>query len=204
TTVALSNLLPSRSQSSVGGYRDTIRDQLFAGMFDERLDEISQQPNAPFIRAIADRSLFPMPRTKEEASLQAIVANNGVDRGLAALVSELQRVSKYGFTQTELDREKQAMMLSYERAVTESPDRASDSRADEYTRNYLESEALPTIWQELAFHRRFLPEIKLTEINGLTRDWFPEQNRLIVVSAPDAAGVVLPDQTQLAAVVKEA
>src|SRR5215467_8277856 len=56
------------------------------------------------------------------------------------------------------------MMRSYERSVTESPDRESTSRADEYTRNFMQAEALPTIWQELAFHRRFLPEITLTEV----------------------------------------
>ena len=32
-------------------------------------------------------------------------------------------------------------MLGYERGVTESPDRESASRADEYTRNFLQSEA---------------------------------------------------------------
>ena len=85
--------------------------------------------------------------------LQALVANDGVSRGLAALVTELQRVARFGFTETELGRAKQAMMLSYERGVTESPDRESASRADEYTRNFLQEEALPTIWQELAFHR---------------------------------------------------
>ena len=89
--------------------------------------------------------------------LQALVPNDGVPRGLDALLTELQRVARFGFTATELARAKQAMMLSYERGVTESPDRESASRADEYTRNFLQGEALPTIWQELAFHRRFLP-----------------------------------------------
>ena len=41
--------------------------------------------------------------------------------------------------------------------MAESPDRESASRADEYTRNFLQDEALPTIWQELAFQRRFVP-----------------------------------------------
>ena len=86
------------------------------------------------------------------------------------------------------------MMAGYERVVTESPDRESASRADEYTRNFLQDEALPTIWQELAFHRRFVPGITLAEINALTGDWFPDQNRIVVVSAPDATGVVLPDR----------
>ena len=156
------------------------------------------------LRARADRGLFPTTPTHDEAELQALVANDGVANGLDALVTELQRVARFGFTATELAREKDAMMRSYERSVTESPDRESTSRADEYTRNFLQAEALPTIWQELAFHRRFLPEITLAEINALASDWFPERNRLVVVTAPEAAGAVLPTQAQLAEVVKRA
>ena len=204
TAVEISDLRPARNQASVGGYRDLMLDQLFSGMLGARLDELSQRENPPFIRAAASRALFPMPRTKDEAVLQALVPNDGVARGLDALVTELQRVARFGFTATELARAKQAMMLGYERVVTESPDRESASRADEYTRNFLEGEALPTIWQELAFHRRFVPDITLAEVNALAGDWFPERNRLVVVSAPEATGVVLPNQSQLAAVVKSA
>ena len=201
TAVAVSNLRPARDQGSVGGYRDIMLDQLFGAMLDARLDELSQRESPPFLRAAADRHLFPTPRTKDEAVLQALVSNDGVTRGLDALLTELQRVARFGFTEGELARAKEAMMRGYERVVTESPDRESESRADEYTRNFLQSEALPTIWQELAFHRRFMPAVTLTELNGLARDWFPDQNRVVIVSAPDAAGVVMPDQEALTKVV---
>jgi zinc protease len=204
TAVQISDLRPARNQGSVGGYRELMLDQLFAGMLGARLDEISQSANPPFLRAAAGRGLFPTAKTRDEAVLQALVSNDGVVRGVDALVTELQRVARFGFTATELARVKQAMMLGSERVVTESPDRESSSRADEYTRNFLEDEALPTIWQELAFHRRFVPGITLSEVNALTKDWFPDRNRLIVVSAPEAAGVVLPDQAQLASAVKTA
>jgi zinc protease len=204
TQVDLTDLRPARNQGSVGGYRALMVDQLFAAMLTSRLDELTQRENPPFIRAGADRSLFPMPRTKDEAALQALVSNDGVARGLEALVTELQRVARFGFTATELARAKQVMMAGYERVVTESPDRESASRADEYTRNFLQGEALPTIWQELAFHRRFVPEITLREVNALTSDWFPDQNRLVIVAAPDAAGLVLPGEAQLAAAVRTA
>ena len=72
------------------------------------------------------------------------------------------------------------------------------------TRNFLQREALPTIWQELAFHRRFIPDITLSEVNALADDWFPEGNRVVVVAAPEQAGVVLPAEAQLAAVVRAA
>ena len=204
TDVQLSDLRPARNQGSVGGYRDLMLDQLFASMLGDRLDELTQTANPPFLRAAAERGLFPAPRTRDEAILQALVANDGITKGLDALVTELQRVARFGFTPAELARAKQAMMAGSERVVTESPDRESASRADEYTRNFLEQEALPTIWQELAFHRRFVPGITLAEVNALAKDWFPDQNRLVVVSAPEAAGVVLPDQAQLAAVVNTA
>ena len=145
-----------------------------------------------------------MPRTKDQAALQALVANDGVTRGLDALVTELQRVTQFGFTASELERAKQTMMANYERVVTESPDRESASRADESTRNFLQGEALPTIWQELAFHRRFVPPITLAEINARAGDWFPERNRIVIVSGPDAAGVTLPTEAQLEAAVKSA
>jgi zinc protease len=204
TSVGISDLRPARPQDTVGGYRQIMMDGLFGDMLDARLDELTQRENPPFLRAGAQRALFEMPRTKDEAEIQALVSNGGVARGLDALVTELQRLARFGFTATELARAKQSRLLSYERSVTESPDRESESRADEYTRNFLQNEALPTIWQELAFHRRFLPGITLMEINALTEQWFPDQNRLVIVSAPEAAGVALPDQAQLAAVVKTA
>ena len=204
TAVAISDLRPARRQDTVGGYREIMLDQLFGDMLSARLDELDQRENPPFLRVSADRHLFDTPRTKDEALLQALVSGDGIRRGLDALVTELQRVSRFGFTASELARAKQSMMAGYERGVTESPDRESASRADEYTRNFLEGEALPTIWQELAFHRRFIPAVTLAEVNALAAQWFPPGNRLVIVSAPDSVEVKLPTVVQLAAVVRTA
>ncbi|MDR1989023.1 MAG: insulinase family protein [Acidobacteriaceae bacterium] len=204
TAVRVSNLRPARNQGTVGGYREIVRDQIFASMLGDRLTEVAQSANPPYLDAAADRYLFPAPNTRDEAVLQALVTNDGVTRGLDALVTELERVQRFGFTASEFDRARQANMAISERVVAESPDRESESRADEYIRNFMQDEALPTIWQELAFHRRFLPEMTLAEMNALAADWFPQRNRLIVVFAPDAATVVLPTEDRLAAAVKEA
>jgi zinc protease len=204
TGVELTDLRPARNQGTVGGYREIIRDQLFSDMLSARFNELLESPRPPFLRATADRALFPTTSLRDEAVVEAVVANGGVTQAVDALITELSRVSRFGFTATELTRAKDSMMRSYERSVTASPDRESASRADEYRRNFMQDEALPTIWQELAFHRRFLPEITLAEMNALVNDWFPDRNRLVAVVAPDAAGVVLPTEAQLAEVVKTA
>ncbi|NOT59980.1 MAG: insulinase family protein, partial [Acidobacteria bacterium] len=80
--------------------------------------------------------------------------------------------------------------------------RTSASRADEYIRNFLEGESLPSAENELALHQQFLPGITLAEVNKLAKEWFPEQNRLVVVTAPQKAGLVMPDEAKLSAVIK--
>ena len=144
TMVRLSALPPARSQGTVGGYRDIIRDQLFAAMLDARLDELSQGASPPFIRAAADRSLFDSPRTRDEAVLQAMVANGGVARGLDALVTELQRVGRFDSRPPSSTapgaRGWPATSARSPRAPTASPRAGPTS-----TRNFLQGESLPTI-----------------------------------------------------------
>ena len=64
---------------------------------------------------------------------------------------------------------------------------------------------LPSADDEYALHQRFLPEITLAEINKLAREWFPvsNKNRLVIVTAPQKTGLVIPDETKLAAVIKD-
>jgi zinc protease len=53
-------------------------------------------------------------------------------------------------------------------------------------------------------HQRFLPQITLDEVNRMAREWFPDQNRLVIVSAPEKNGLMIPDEQKLAAVVRAA
>jgi zinc protease len=200
TSVEVENLLPARKQGTIGVYRQEIVDQLFSDMLSSRLSEMSLKPDAPFMRAGAGRGQF-IGRSKDEASLSALVKDDGIDRGLAALLGEADRVARFGFTATELDRAKQMMMRARERLLVETANRVSASRADEYVRNFIEDEPLPTGQYEFALNQRFLPEITLDEVNGLAKEWFTDRNRLVVVNAPEKAGVAAPDEAKLASIV---
>ncbi|HSO74181.1 MAG TPA: insulinase family protein, partial [Blastocatellia bacterium] len=203
TLVTVNNILPGREEGSVGAYRQKTVDRLFSGMLSARFSELAQTPEAPFIFAGASRRGF-LSRTKDEASMIALVKEDGIERGLDALLTEAERVGRFGFTATELDRQKQNVLRNYERNAAEKETRESSRRADEYVRNFLANETLPSAEDEYALHQRFVPQITLDEINQLARQWFPDRNRLIVVRAPEKSGLVVPDETKLAAVIKSA
>ena len=203
TNVEIDNILPAREQGSVGVYRQKTVDRLFSGMLTARFSELTQKPDAPFIFAGAGRGRF-VARSKDSASLSAQVREDGVERGLDALLGEAERVARFGFTQTELDRQRKSVLVAYQRQAAENENRVSGSRADEYIRNFLENETLPSADDEYALHQRFLPGVTLDEINKLAREWYSERNRLVFVIAPQKSGLVIPDESKLAAVLKTA
>jgi zinc protease len=201
TSVEIDTLLPARAEGTVGAYRQKTVDRLFSGMLSSRFSEIAQQPNSPFIAAFAGRGSF-FARSKDSAVLTALVKEDAIERGLDTLLTEAERVARFGFTVTELQRQKQSVLRNYERNAIEKENRESGSRADEYVRNFLVNETLPSADDEYALHKRFLPEVTLEEINKLAREWFPDRNRMVVVRAPEKTGLVIPDQPKLAAVIK--
>lgn len=203
TSVSISNIMPSHKQGTYGVYRQDLVAELFSNMLSSRLAEIAQKPDAPFLAARADRGPFITPK-KDEADLSARVQENGIEKGLDALLMEVERVARFGFTETELDRQRQNLLRSYERLVVEDQNRQSNDRADEYVRNFLTDEPLPGAELEQAMHQRFLPDITLQEINALARQWFTDRNRIVEIVAPEKSGVVIPDEAKLAAVIRAA
>ena len=113
-------------------------------------------------------------------------------------------MSQFGFTASELNRQKQNLIRNYEQYALETENTESGERASEYIRNFLDDEPLPSPKDEYTLQKRFLPEITLDEVNKVAKEWFPDRNRMVIVEAPDKAGVTIPDQAKLAAVIRSA
>jgi zinc protease len=200
TAVNVTSLMAARDQTTVGAYRQQTIERVFAGLLSARFSEMAQKPDAPFLDADTSRGLIL--KTTEGTSLSAVVVEGGVERGLTALFTEADRVARFGFTQTELDRYRLSLLQTFEQLAASNDEHTSQSLADEYIRNFMQQEPIPGIAYENGLVRRFLPEITLADVNGLAHDWVPDRNRVVVVSAPKKDGVPVPDETKLAAVIK--
>ena len=202
TTVSVSSVMAARDQTTVGAYRQQTVERVFSGLLSARLDEMAQKPEAPFLDANTSRGLFV--KSAEATSLSALVADGGVEKGLAALFTEADRVARFGFTQTELDRYRLGYTQAFAQLAASNDEHTSVSLADEYIRSFMQQEPIPGIAYENGLVQRFLPEITLADINALAREWVPDRNRVVAVTAPRKAGVAVPDEAKLAAVLKSA
>ncbi len=206
TSVEVENLMPARPEGFVGTYRAQMVDGLFISMLNSRFAEMSVKADAPFVAAGVDRGSF-VTADKDEVDLSVRVregSSQSIEQALDAVMTEAERVRRFGFTASELERQKTNILRSYERMVAEKQSRESGSHADEYVRNFLTNESLPGADLEYAMHQRFLPQISLAEVNALANDWFKTDNRFVVVNAPDKAGLRIPTETELAATIRAA
>jgi zinc protease len=202
TSVAVYNKLPLLDPTTVGAYRQKIVEQLYTGMLNRRFSELAQKPDPPFLNAMSGRGLFV--RSKEASILNALVKEGGIERGLEALFTESERIARFGFTPTELERQKRDALRSFERLNAEKDKQESQLFASEYIRNFTQREPIPGIAYEYELNKRFLPEITLDEINKLGKAWTGDRSRVVMVSTPQKEGLSVPDELKLAAVIKTA
>ncbi|HEX8724988.1 MAG TPA: insulinase family protein [Gemmatimonadaceae bacterium] len=194
---------PRRSMTTVADYRRDLMAGLYLSMLNNRLSEIAQKPDAPFLGAYASKGDF-FARTVEAFSLAADVKDGGIERGTAALLEEARRVDRFGFLASELERAKQNLQRAYERSYDERDKTNSASFVNEYVNNFLEQEPIPGIAWEYHAVQDLLPTITLAEVNALASRWITDSNRVVIVEAPEKPGVEVPTRARLLAVMDSA
>jgi zinc protease len=198
TDVSFYHKMDMEPQDKVKDYRRQLVESFFNRMFNTRLNELSRKANPPFLNAYSSEGSFI--RTKDFYNLSAAVKDSGIAAGLETLLTEAQRIKKFGFTQTEFDREKESMLSGIEQAYNERDKTESGDFVDEYIRNFLTGEPAPGIAYEYEIYKQFVPGITLDEVNRLAEKWIQEKNSVVLVSAPEKKNIKIPSEDELKAV----
>jgi zinc protease len=184
--------------STLGDYRQMLVRQLYGSMINQRLNELRQKADPPFISGFSYYGR--MLRTKDAYQSMATTPEGGVERGLRALLEENERVRRHGFAEGELERAKISLLSSMERSYNERNTTESSSFASEFLRNFLNGEPIPGIEWEYNFASQVVPGIGLEEVNQLAGKWITKENRVVVITAPENESASLPTETEILAI----
>lgn len=186
---------PETTVRTTTDYMQAIRIQLFNQMLNARLGELLQKSNPPFLFGQASYGAFV---GKQDAFTTFAVAKPGeLEAAVKAVVAETERVRKFGFTLTELERAKQNGILQIENAFKERDKTRSVNFVSEYQQNFLNGEAIPGISFEYNFFVNNIGNITLDQLNALAGKFISDQNRVVIVEAPDTEKAKLPDEKTL-------
>jgi len=192
---------PKEENVTYRDYRNELIKTLYSGMLNKRLQEIRQKPESPFVYAYAGYGPF-LGRSVDVYSLAFNAKENQIEKSLDLVLTENQRARQYGFTATELDREKKDMLTNYETMAKEADKTESASYAEEFIRNYLDRECIPGIQKEFEIVKQYLPGITLEELNKDGSTWTTDDNMVVLITAQEKEGINVPTVEQVREIIR--
>lgn len=186
----------SKEERTVSDYRMRLVGDLYDAMLNNRFQEATLKPDAPFAQAFCyDESFM---GGKRAFIVSVAPKNESLSKGYEAALQEVMRVRQNGFTTSELEREKKNMMTAMERQYNERTKTDSRGIIGEYVRNFIDKEPMPSLTYEYELYKKYLPLITLTEINGLTDVRMGQKSsRVVTMAGPEKEGLRIPSEQEL-------
>lgn len=191
--------------------REYMIDNLYASflynMFHDRTRDIAQTPDAPFTLGYVKYGNYFLSNTKN--ALMGVVSctnrKNGIEDGMKAFLREIFRVRQYGFTETEFDRYRKDMLASLDKMMKEKDKRLSGTFVNEYVRNFLDGEPIPSLDDEVTFWRQTLPQMSAADMNKWFNSLFKADGSDLVIclTGRETDSIPFPSKEQLLSYYKD-
>ncbi|MFY9363890.1 MAG: insulinase family protein, partial [Bacteroidales bacterium] len=164
-------------------------------MMNDRLQEIAQQPNAPFLGA--SMGFSPL-TTSTDATLFAVASKDGESsQSFRALLMEIEKMRRFGFTDAELERAKTNYLRRLERAVENAGDRMNAELVRPLINHFANNEPILDPAYELEVAKGYMPFIQLEQLNQIAVQVITEENRIVLVNSPEREGLAIPAEKDI-------
>ena len=173
-------------------------------MLNSRLNELRQSANPPFIYAGCYYGNYFLAQTKDAFTLSISSEAEGINEALKAGLTELERVRRYGFTESEYERARANYLQRLESAYNEREKTKNDSYVNEYINHFLMAEPIPGIEFEYTTMNQIAPNIPVMAINQAIQQGglLPDNNQVVFIAAPEKEGIVCPTKEEVVAQLK--
>ncbi|MBT8178461.1 MAG: insulinase family protein, partial [Eudoraea sp.] len=181
---------------TVNDYRERLVKNLFSTLINNRLDELRNSANPPFVFGYSGYG-GTFARTKNAYQSFAQTSPDGQMKALKAILEENERVKRYGFQEAEFERAKKSLLARLEKQYNDRDKLESNRLVYPYIYHYLQNEPMPGIAWQFDMTKKLLPGIKLEEISVLINSFIHDDNRVIVMTGPEKEGLDLVTEEEV-------
>ena len=199
------DIVPFEERGDVQYWIKGYIDELVSTMYNNRMEELTQKANPPFIYGYGYYGTFFISNTKDAWTTLAYAKNkDGIDEALTALVTESKRMQQYGFTASEFERAKADLMKRIENQYDERDKQETGRYLNPILAHFLTNEPLMGIENEYMLLSQILPTLPVEAINQYVPELIRKDNIVITLTAPEKEGEVLPTKEELLALFNKA
>ena len=189
--------IPAEAKENLGYLQLRYGINMISSMLNNRLNEIAEQANPPFIYAGTYDADFIVAKTKRAFTGAVVCKEDNIKGGIETLYEELERVSRFGFTESEYIRARASYISALESAFNERDKNKNNDYVNQYVRHFLDNEPMPGIEYEHTMMSAMAEQITVEMINQLVPMLISEKNKAITLSAPKKEGLTLPTNEEL-------
>ena len=185
SSISITTILPEApaAERNTHAYlKDNIVSSFYNSMIGSRISEIMQQANPPFLGGSIGYGGFV--RGYDSYNISTTAKPNQEDIALESILTENERVKRFGFTTTELERVKTNMLVGLESAYKEKDKTDNESYIQDMQSHFLEQSPMIDFEYYYQFAKQIIPTITIEEVNAKAKEWNTDKNRTIVVSGP--------------------
>ena len=199
------DIVPFEERGDVQYWLKGYIDQLVSTMYNNRMEELTQKANPPFIFGYGYYGTFFVSDTKDAwTGLAYAKDKDGIDEALTAIVAENKRMQQYGFTASEFERAKADLMKQIENQYDERDKQETSRYFYPILNHFLTNEPLLGIENEYMLLGQIMPMLPVEAINQYAKELIREDNIVITLTAPQKEGEVLPTKEELLALFNKA
>lgn len=193
--------VPKEMNNTVQAFVANLAIEMIGSMLSNRLTDISQQPNAPFIAAGSGYGAL----TDYQDVMQAIaIARDGeVEKAFEALYAEVEKAQRFGFTMSELERERAEVLRSNEKGYDNRNDRRNGELVWKYLNAFRTNSPIPSAETEYELVKQIVPMLDLNSLNAIAKELFKQKDNVVIVTAPEKADAPVPTNEQMLAIMNK-
>lgn len=173
--------------------RKNLVNNICTDMMSRRFQEFIQNNETSVLKMASGPA--EISRLTDSYSLYVVPKNNKTAAGFKEMMIETERAVRYGFTQKELDRNKEGI-LSYYQDLLQNKDKInSDELSEELVNYFLKATPFESIEKQYENLKKRLATITLSEVNLAVKKLQTADNMVLMVTGPDKNDLVYPSKT---------
>lgn len=207
TTIILSfknDVLPANLKNTIAYTVSDYMNDLIVNMTKARLSEIALKADAPFASASASYGDYIVAPTKAAYEFDAQAKEGEIEKAIKAIVNESERVRKYGFTSSELERAKASYMSKLEQQFKEKEKQQNEYYVNEALDNFINGIATPGVEMLYNLIQQFQGVITIDQLNGYAKTLPKQENLSLIIMMPQKEGLKVPSKEEVTEYYKSA
>ena len=176
------------------------------GMLNDRLAELAQKADCPFLQGSVDYGQYLLSKTKDAFEVSVLPKEGQTEAALKAAFIEARRAAQFGFTATEYQRYKSNFISQLDKQYSNKDKRFNSQFVNTYVQNYLAKEPIPSLDDYYQVMKQLAPALPLEAVNELMKGFFEDKdsNMVVLNFNQEKEGAVYPTEASLKKAIDEA